>query len=105
MSSVYERGEQPYPVCGSMSTGFDLECKTNEQEVGRSEMEKVILLYRKLNGSAAPPYRGYGFDTIAGAREYLAAHPNAAGLFVGGTAYEPTESGLRQAEADGALAA
>ncbi len=37
MSSVYERGEQACPVCGSMNTGFDLECKTNEQELDCSD--------------------------------------------------------------------
>jgi len=33
MSSVYEENENKCPVCGSMNTGFDLDCNTNEQEL------------------------------------------------------------------------
>jgi hypothetical protein len=33
MSSVYEENENKCPVCGSMNTGFDLSCNTNEQEL------------------------------------------------------------------------
>jgi hypothetical protein len=33
MSSVYTEGEEKCPVCGSRDTGFDLECRTNEQEL------------------------------------------------------------------------
>jgi hypothetical protein len=33
MSSVYTEGEEKCPVCGSRDTGFDLDCRTNEQEL------------------------------------------------------------------------
>ena len=33
MSSVYEENENQCPVCGSMNTGLDLDCNTNEQEL------------------------------------------------------------------------
>jgi len=33
MSSLYEENDNKCPVCGSMNTGFDLDCNTNEQEL------------------------------------------------------------------------
>jgi hypothetical protein len=33
MSSVYTEGEAKCPVCGGRDTGFELECRTNEQEL------------------------------------------------------------------------
>ena len=33
MSSVCTEGEEKCPFCGSRDTGFDLECRTNKQEL------------------------------------------------------------------------